>query len=165
MISQGVKIGGGVVDKYRPYKGYKLCYGNLSWKEGKVNGIIPLSLKINANVGAYGGNEVYIERYISLRINNVTIVKLLSCQCNKTTALGKALTSMLSFDLDTFYGGDMSSLTAIESIEIIKSYPDYITCSFIVEKWLEPISSGGGGVAYKLLSLIHHIIQKDSGER
>lgn len=160
MINQGVKIGRGVVDKYRPYKGYKLVYGSKTLADVKAIGGIPLTVYF----GNFGGGRIGKGwSYHKLTINGKTINIENRVYSGGDGVWAEGYASVY-LDLDSYYEGDLATLSSISSIGVTGvDGTAYHTENKII-KWLEPISSGGG-VAYKLLSLIHHIIQKDGGER
>lgn len=171
----GIKLGGaGKVDKDRPYKGYKIVYGSKTLASLLASDCIPLTALVKYSglmMGSNASPNSYCHFDVRATINGSA--KTYRCHSiNAWTATARVTVSgQVYLDLITAFGNnDFTSLMKLTSLDVTinahssngGTLPE--TKSISITSWLEPISSGGG-VAYKLLSLIHRIIRKDGGKR
>lgn len=167
----GIKIGGaGKVDKERPYPGYKLCYGSKSLSAVKALNGIPLAFTV-ANYFTYrSSNGTYAYPRIWITVKGVNRNISSTFKSPSDTAVGNQSCGAgghLYVDIDSFLGGDMEQLKEITNIYVDYDYKN--TSSYDgrnnvgcyiggITRWLESISSGGGGLNSRLLKGILELL-------
>ena len=130
-------------DKYRPYPGYKVCYGSMTLENVRTNGFIPLTAYYLLSSQFCTNDSCH---WVDRLVVNGKVVASVSFSNVTDNGIGLAKHSGY-WDLDFIYKGDIEQLKGITSIITNKLYNNgniYETSKPNIVKWLEPISSGGG---------------------